>query len=67
MLPSGKYLLIRQPFPLGVKLLDKVFPFGTKAHTKHLAHSPVVAEEMRNAGKTVEVVEIFYQLGFSEC
>jgi len=64
-LPAGKYLLIRQPVPLGVKLLDKIFPFGTKTHTKHVPYSPVVAEEMRNAGKTVEFVEISYQLGLN--
>ena len=63
-LPAGKYLLIRQPVPLGVKLLDKVFHFGTETHSKHMPYSPIMAEEMRNAGKTVEVAEISYQLEF---
>ena len=62
-LPAGKYFMIRQPVPLGVKLLDRIFPFGAETHTKHMPYSPATAEEMRNAGKTVEVVEISYQLG----
>jgi hypothetical protein len=61
-LPPRKYFMIRQPLPLGVKLLDKIFPFGAETHTKHKPYSAVTAEEMRHAGKTVEVVEISYQL-----
>ena len=62
-IPAGKYLLIRKPVPLGVRLLNKIFPFGTETLTKHMPYSSVIAEEMRNAGKAVEVVEISYQLG----
>ena len=62
-IPAGKYFLIRQPVPLGVRLLHKIFPFGTETQTKHMPYSSVIAEEMRNAGKPVEVVEISYQLG----
>lgn len=61
-LPAGKYFLIRKPVPFGVKRLDKVFPFGKETHTEYVPYSPIVEEEMRKAGKTVEVVEISYQL-----
>jgi hypothetical protein len=62
-LPPRKYFVIRQPIPLGVKLLDRVFPFGAETHTKHEPYSAAKAEEMRHAGKTVKVVGISYQLG----
>ncbi len=62
-LPAGKYLLVRQPVPFGVKLLDKVFPFGKETHTEHVPYTLIAAEEMRKAGKTVEVVDISYRLG----
>ena len=61
-LPAGKYLLIRRPVPLGVKLLDKVFPFGEQTHTQHVPYLPAVAERMRVAGEPFEVVEISYRL-----
>ena len=61
-LPAGKYLLIRQPVALGVKLLDKVFPFGEQTHTQHVPYMPTIAEGLREAGKPFEVVEISYQL-----
>ncbi len=60
-LPAGKYLLVRQPVPLGVKLLDKIFSFGKETHIEYVPYTPVVAEEMRKAGKPVEGVEISCQ------
>ncbi len=63
-LPAGKYLLVRQPVPFGVKLLNKVFSFGKETQTEHVPYTPLVAEEMRKAGKTVEIVEVSYRLGF---
>ena len=61
-LPSGKYLLVSQPVPLGVRLLDKVFPFGKQTHTQHIPYTTAISEGMREAGKSFEVVEISYQL-----
>ncbi len=63
-LPAGKYLLVRKPVPFGVKLLDIVFSFGKETHSEHVPYTPLIAEEMRKAGKPVEVVEISYKLGF---
>ena len=63
-LPGGKYLRIRQPVPLGVKLLDKVFSFGKETHTEYVPYAPAVEEEMKKAGKTVEIIEISRRLAF---
>ncbi len=60
--PAGKYLLVKQPVPLGVKLLDKVFPFGEQMHRQHVPYVRAIAEGMREAGQPFEVVEISYRL-----
>lgn len=59
---AGKYLLIEARVPFGVQMLDKIFPFGKEAHTDYVPFSPSLAEELRQAGKSVIVREIQYQL-----
>ena len=61
-LPAGKYLLVRRPVSLGVKLLDKVLPFGEQTHIEHVPYLPTIAERMRSDGEPFEVVEISYRL-----
>ena len=61
-LPAGKYILQRQTLPPGVKLLVKIFPTLQKMHVDHIPYSPEVLEEMKRAGKVVEMVTIFYEL-----
>ncbi len=61
-LSAGRYIIVKPPLPLGVRLLNKVFPFGAEAHTEYLPFTPEAAEEMRRAGKVVEGVDISYEL-----
>ena len=61
-LPAGKYIVLRSPLPLSIRLLDRIFPFGEHAHAEYIPYSPEIADEMRKKGKHIEGVEISYEL-----
>lgn len=61
-LPAGRYILIKPPVPVGVRLLDRLFKFGEETHLDYVPYTPEAAEEMRRAGQTVQVIEIAYRI-----
>lgn len=65
-LPAGRYLLTRRRPPPGVRLLDRVFPFGKEAHAEYTPHTPENEEALRKAGRPVEVVEVAYRVAAGE-
>jgi hypothetical protein len=61
-LPAGQYILVRPRLPFSIRLLDRIFPFGKWEHVEYVPYTAKVAEEMREAGKRIEFIEISYQL-----
>jgi hypothetical protein len=60
---AGKYMLVRPPLPLSIRLLNKIFPSGRDAHARYVPYTSESAAEMKNRGWRVELVEISYKLG----
>lgn len=61
-LPAGQYILVRPRLPLSIRLLDKIFSFGKWEHAEYVPYTATVAEEMKNAGRCIELIEISYEL-----
>lgn len=61
--PAGKYMLVWPPLPLSIRLMNKIFPFGEAAHARYVPYTAEAAEEMRETGRRIELVEISYKLG----
>jgi hypothetical protein len=62
-LPAGRYLLVNGPAPIGIRMLDKLFPDCRPEHLEYLPYTQEASEELKRSGKPFEVVTISHRLG----
>jgi hypothetical protein len=65
-LSAGKYVLVRPPLPLSIRLINKIFPTGRDAHARYVPYTSQSAAEIRNNGSRIELVEISPKLDLNE-
>jgi hypothetical protein len=51
---GDKYVVVWPPLPFSIRLLDRIFPFGS-SHTEFMPYTSEAAEKIKASGRRAEV------------